>query len=75
LEVESPDNVESTNSATGAVSALTAVGTEMSFKDGKFYVAQPGDFAQYRLVKQMTPIVAGCVRIFVTRIQGTLVPA
>jgi hypothetical protein len=70
LEVEGPDNVLTTSGATGAVTALTSVGTRLSFAAGKFYVAQSGDLAYYKLIAQMTPTEGGDVRIFVTRDWG-----
>ena len=73
LEVESPDNVLTSGSA--AITTGTAVGTALSFEDGKFCVAQAAEMAEYRLVAQMTPEVAGCVRLFVSKIKGYLVPS
>lgn len=71
VEAESPDNVNAVVSSTGAIAANTAAGTKLSFVDGKFRVAQSGDWAQYRLVTAgLTPDVSGCVRIFATRITG-----
>lgn len=72
LEVE--DVAYIMTSGTGAISGGTAAGTKLSFKEGRFYVAQTGDLAQYELKKQMTPETAGKVRISVEEIPGYLVP-
>jgi hypothetical protein len=73
LEVEGSDFIF--GSGTGEVTADTAAGTKLSFVSGKFYVAQAGDYAQYILVKQMTPETEGDTRIYVEKIHGYVVPA
>jgi len=50
-------------SSTGLLSGSTAADTEISFDVGLFYVAQTGDVVQYKVRAQMTPKVAGQVRI------------
>lgn len=62
-------------SGTGQITADTAAGTLLSFTAGKFYVAQQDDFAQWRLVKQMTPETVGNTRIYVEKVEGYKVPA
>lgn len=72
IEAEGVDFVLS--SGTGAITAGTAAGSKLSFLNGKFHVAQATEFAQFRLVQQMTPDIAGNVRIYVEEIEGYLVP-
>lgn len=72
LVVEGDDYIMS--SGTGSVSTGTAAGTKLSFKEGRFYVAQTGDLAQFELKKQMTPETGGATRIAVEEIPGYLVP-
>jgi hypothetical protein len=72
LEVEGSDYV--LGSSGSAITADTAVGTKLSFDQGRFSVAATGEFAQYRLVKVMTPVTSGNVRIYVQEIEGYLVP-
>ena len=73
LEVEGTDYL-TVSTGTGGISTLTAAGTKLSFASGKFRVAQSNDLAQYLLIKQMTPTVAGNVRIYVKAIEGYNVP-
>src|ERR1039458_966625 len=70
LEVEGPDNLLTTSGATGAVTTGTTVGTRLSFAAGKFYVAQTGDLAYYKVAAQMNPTDGGLARIFITRDWG-----
>lgn len=56
-------------SGTGALAANTALGSYIAFKNGKAYVAQSGDTAQYRLGAVMPTVVnAGAVRCLFERI-------
>ncbi len=71
LEVEGGDYILGTG--TGAVTDQTAADTVLSFSDGKFYEAQTADWAQYRLVKQMTPNTAGNARLYVKKIEAYVV--
>lgn len=71
LEVEGSDHI--LGSGTGAITTNTAADTILSFTNGKFYVAQSTDWAQYRLVKQMTPTVSGNTRIYVQKIDAYVV--
>ena len=64
-----------TDAGAGQVTPTTPVDALLSFTNGKFYVAQTNDFAQFRLKKQLTPtdtsVPAGDqVRIMVQRITG-----
>lgn len=72
LEVEGDDYIMS--SGTGAVDTNTAANVKLSFTQGRFYVAQTGDFAQFRVAAQLTPETSGATRIRVERIEGYLVP-
>lgn len=72
VEVEGDDYIMS--SGTGAVDENTPVNTKLSFKEGRFYEAQTGDFAQFRLAAQMTPETSGETRIRAEKIEGYLVP-
>ncbi len=72
LVVEGDDYIMS--SGTGAVDTNTAVETKLSFKEGRLYAAQTGDYAQFRLAKQLTPETEGNTRIRVEKIDGYLVP-
>lgn len=72
VEVEGTDLI--LTSGTGAITTGTAVGTKLSFLNGKFRVAQSAEYAQFRLVAQMTPITVGQVRIKASEIEGYLVP-
>lgn len=72
LEVEGDDYVM--GSGTGAITTGTAVDSKLSFRNGKFTVAQSGERAQYRLVKQMTAqVTSGATRIYVQEIEGYVV--
>lgn len=68
IEVEGVDFI--LTSGTGLINGSTAADTKLSFYNGKFYVAQTNDIAQFRVVAQMTPYVAGNVRIYVEAIEG-----
>lgn len=68
LEVEGSDYILGTG--TGMINTGTAADTVLSFRSGKFYVAQTNDWAQYRLVKQMTPNTATNTRIYVAKIEA-----
>lgn len=70
LEVEGTDYI--VISGTGAITSGTAVDTALSFSGGKFYVAQPDDYAQYLLKGVMTEETEGNLRISVERIKGDL---
>lgn len=72
LEVESDAYIMS--SGTGAVDVNTSVGTKLSFKEGRFYVAQTGDLAQFEVKAQLTPETAGQTRISIESVAGYLVP-
>lgn len=77
LEIEGPQTTAAeylVGSGTGAVNTSTAEGALLSFTDGKFKAAVTGEFAQYRVIKQMTPLEAGDVRIYVREIPGYKVP-
>jgi hypothetical protein len=71
LEVEGSDYIF--GSGTGAITTGTSADTLLSFTNGKFYVAQATDWAQYRLVKQMTPLTAGNTRIYVKKVEAHVV--
>lgn len=71
IEAEGDDNVLS--SGVGAIDTNTAVGSKLSFLNGKFRVAQTNEYAQFRLVAQMTPKTEGETRIKVSEIEGYLV--
>ena len=73
-EIEAEGTTYLLTSGTGALSTGTAADVKCSFKNGRFYVGQTGDLAQYRVVAQMTPINAGAVRIKFAEIEGYLVP-
>jgi len=74
LELPEELEVEGTDYVAGS-SADYTVGDKLSFAAGLFSPATAGEFAQYRLVKKdMTPAVAGNLRIYVQRIEGYLVP-
>lgn len=66
VEVEGSDYI--LGSGTGQITADTAAETVLSFDGGLFYVAQTGDWAWGRLVKQMTPVNGGACRIYVEAI-------
>lgn len=72
IEAEGTDYL--LTSGTGTITGGTAVGAKLSFLNGKFRVAQSGEYAQFRVVAQMTPITAGQVRIKASEIEGYLVP-
>lgn len=72
IEAEGTDHL--LTSGTGTITTGTAVGTKLSFLNGKLREAQSGEYAQFRLVAQMTPITAGQVRIKASEIDGYLVP-
>lgn len=55
-------------SGTGALASNTAIGTLLSFKNGKFYVAQSSDEKTWRLGKLPTPETDGNVRIYAEKI-------
>ncbi len=70
VSVEKADAVEAEGSqfllasgTGGGINLYTAVGSELSFVDGKFRVAQSGDTAYFTLACHLTPDVAGNVRI------------
>jgi hypothetical protein len=75
LELEGLDYINATG--TGAVTSTTVAGTKLSFLNGKVCEAQTGQFAQYRLVKQMTPVNGTAsstyIRIYIEEIEGVLV--
>lgn len=48
-EVECESSLYIQTSGTGAITASTALGTNLSFTNGKFYVAQSGDTAFFEL--------------------------
>lgn len=84
IEIEAPDSsaydAASTKSApvlmvttgTGALSASTAKGTKCSYKNGRMYVAQSGDHAEWEVQNAaLTPKVdAAYIRIQFRRIEG-----
>jgi hypothetical protein len=66
VEAEGSDYV--LTSGTGALSSGTAIGTLLSFVDGKFYVAQGSDEKPFRLGKVLTEEVSGNLRIYAERV-------
>ena len=72
-EVEAEGTTYLLTSGTGALSTGTAADVHCSFKNGRFYEAQSGDTAQFRVVAQMTPINSGAVRIKFAEVAGYLV--
>lgn len=73
LEVEGADYIMT--SGVNAITDETAVDTELSFEQGRFCVAAEDQYAEFRMVKQMTPETDGAVRIYVEMIRGGKVPA
>lgn len=61
---------------TGALSASTAQGTLCSYKNGRIYVAQSGDHAEWEVIDAArTPLVADAnIRIVFRRVQGANIP-
>lgn len=55
-------------SGTGAIATNTAVGTGLSFVNGKIYQAQAGDFTFYRLSAQLPPQDGEAVRIRIEKL-------
>jgi hypothetical protein len=68
VDVEGADLVKS--SGTGAITTGTALETELSFDDGKFYVAQTNDIVEFKLEAQLTPVTTGNVRIRARKVEG-----
>jgi len=67
IEAEGTDLID--DSGTGDIDENTAVGTKISFINGKLYVAQAGDVVYYTLEAQLTPqIAANTFRIRCTRV-------
>lgn len=60
---------------TGHVNTDTAEGTSLSFKQGKWYIAQTGDFVFGILRKQLTPVTAGNIRLEIEIRRGDIVTA
>lgn len=77
LEVEGPRTTAAVylvGSGSGAILPTTAQDTQLSFSQGKFCVAASGNYAQFRIIGQMTPKVVGQVRIYVRKIEGAKKP-
>ncbi len=60
-------------SSTGALTSGTAAEAKLSFTNGLFYVAQTGDWASYRVVKQLTPLTGETFRLYLEKIEGYIV--
>jgi hypothetical protein len=61
-------------SGPNAIDDQTAEGTELSFEEGRFCVAAADQYAQFRLVKHMTPEAEDGIRIYVEMLRGAKVP-
>ena len=62
-EIEAEGSAYLVLSGTGALAANTAVGTNLSFNSGYLGITQTGQTPNYVLTAQLTPSVAGTVRI------------
>lgn len=67
-EIEAEGGTYLVTSGTGAISGSTAVGSKLSFKDGKLRVKQSADDAYFMLEAQLTPETSGAVRIRARRL-------
>lgn len=84
IEVEAPPSKTSSavdansqpyllvTSGTGALSTSTAKDQDLSFLNGRWRAAQSGDYIAGRVVKQLTPLVEGNVRLLIQIVSGTV---
>lgn len=73
LEFECEDGYIELADTNAKLTSGTAIGTPLTFLAGKVCKALTGDFAQYKLVKVLTPRVSGKLRIRAVKISGYIV--
>lgn len=69
---EGSDYLYSAGGATD-ITASTAVGTKCSFRSGKTSKAATGDYSEFYIAEQLTPVVAGNCRVRLRRTAGLIV--